>query len=126
MALEPSAGGHILIVEDYREVRESLAELLELEGYRVAVAANGQEALDHLLGGQLPRLILLDLMMPVMNGWEFRRRQKRDPSLASVPVVAVTGAVELAEPAVSIDAVGYLGKPVDVGMLLDLVKLHCQ
>jgi CheY-like chemotaxis protein len=82
--------GSILIVEDDLDIREALAEALGFEGYDVLLAENGQEALDVLRVGPLPHVILLDLLMPVMNGWEFRQEQLADPALAGIPVVVVS------------------------------------
>src|SRR5205823_6375304 len=73
------ASASILIVEDHADLRESLTEILEDEGYVVASAANGLDGLNYLQAHPPPRLILLDLKMPVMDGWEFRRRQQEDP-----------------------------------------------
>ena len=80
----------ILIVDDDKDVRSALAELLEGEGYAVTGAHNGQEALQLMRGGLHPAVILLDLMMPVMDGWDFRSEQERDPALCRVPVVIVS------------------------------------
>jgi CheY-like chemotaxis protein len=81
----------ILIVDDDIDVRRSLSDFLEDEGYSVAAASNGRIALDLLRGGGVrPAVILLDLMMPGMDGWDFRQAQLEDPALASVPVVVVT------------------------------------
>src|SRR4051812_39456009 len=81
----------ILIVEDDTELRETLGEILQEEGYHVAGVGNGREALDHLRQSDPPCLILLDLMMPVMSGWEFRDQQRQDPDLAGVPVAILSG-----------------------------------
>ena len=86
----PAARGRVLIVEDERDIREALAEALAYEGYDVAVAANGREALRALRGGPRPDVILLDLVMPEMSGWEFRQVQAHDPALAGIPVVVVS------------------------------------
>ena len=86
----------VLIVEDDEQVRDAIAEALQDEGYTVRIAANGREALDALGTGQNePRLILLDLAMPVMDGWEFLRERERHPRLAGIPVCAVTAAENL-------------------------------
>jgi len=82
----------ILVVEDDPDVRRALTELLASEGYKVAATADGGEALKTLRGGLRPAVILLDLMMPNCDGWDFRREQLEDPLFASVPVVLVTAA----------------------------------
>lgn len=115
----------ILIVEDDASLRETLADLLADEGYRVAEAANGQEALQRLRGAALPCIILLDLMMPVMNGWEFREHQRRDPALAGIPVAVVTGVRNTLDKVAALDAVGYFQKPIDIPALLETVSQYC-
>src|SRR5262245_24697691 len=82
--------GPILIVEDDADLRDMMAQLLTLEGFKTETVANGRDALEYLQKGDPPDLILLDLMMPVMDGWEFRRRQREDPALANVPVVVLS------------------------------------
>ena len=82
----------ILVVEDDPDVRRALTELLASEGYEVAATADGGEALQTLRGGLRPAVILLDLMMPNCDGWDFRREQLEDPAFATVPVVLVTAA----------------------------------
>src|SRR5690606_10740757 len=92
----------ILIVEDDPEIREALVELLESEGYWVDCKINGQDALDYLQeeasprGKGLPSIILLDLMMPVMDGWRFRAEQQKDPVLNQVPIVVMSADSNLA------------------------------
>src|SRR5262245_25567569 len=80
----------ILVVEDDEDTRLALTGLLEDEGYRTVGAAHGAEALRHLGTGERPQLILLDLMMPVMDGWEFRVAQKQNDALQSIPVIALS------------------------------------
>jgi CheY-like chemotaxis protein len=113
----------ILIVEDDADLREMMAQLLLLEGYQTAAAANGREALEYLRLNGIPKLILLDLMMPVMDGWEFRREQQRDPAIASVPVV-VLSALDHGR-ATDVSANEFLKKPLDFDRLLDLVRGYC-
>ncbi|PYQ78988.1 MAG: response regulator [Acidobacteria bacterium] len=81
----------VLIVEDDADLREMMAQLLSLEGFQAAAVANGSEALQYLHNGHIkPDVILLDLMMPVMDGWEFRRKQQADPAFADVPVIVLS------------------------------------
>lgn len=80
----------VLVIEDDPDVRNALAELLASEGYQVSASADGAEALDTLRGGLRPSVIVLDLMMPKVDGWDFRRAQLEDPALAAVPVVLLT------------------------------------
>ena len=81
---------NILVVDDDADLRQTLQLLLDDSGYRVTAAASGQAALDQLLAGARPDLILLDLMMPEMNGWQFLERARADASLAAIPVVIMT------------------------------------
>jgi CheY-like chemotaxis protein len=115
----------ILIVEDDASVREALAIFLEGEGYAVVEAGDGAEALAHLRTSEPVALILLDLMMPVMNGWEFRDAQTRDPRLASIPVVIITADTQAARKATAVGAAGCLLKPVEFPELLTYVDRFC-
>jgi CheY-like chemotaxis protein len=115
----------VLIVEDDADLRTMMAELLTLEGYTAAAVANGREALDYLLDGHdQPSVILLDLMMPVMDGWEFRRAMKDDPKLADLPVIVLSALDQSI--ARGVDSVAYLKKPLDFDRLLTLVRKHCE
>jgi CheY-like chemotaxis protein len=120
----PVAHCPVLIVEDDADLREMMAQLLTLEGFQAETAANGRDALEYLRRGDPPDVILLDLMMPVMDGWEFRRRQREDPALAKVPVV-VLSALD-ATRAVDLDEAAFLKKPLDFDRLLQLVRRYCQ
>jgi CheY-like chemotaxis protein len=100
-----------------------MAQLLSLEGYRAETAPNGRDALRYLECGDRPDVILLDLMMPVMDGWEFRRRQVADPTIATVPVV-VLSAVDPAR-AGDLGGAAFLKKPLDFDQLLALVRRFC-
>jgi CheY-like chemotaxis protein len=119
------ADHHILLVEDDADTRDSMSVLLRLEGYHVVGAANGQEALEHLRDDCKPCLILLDLAMPVLDGWGFRAQQQQDPSCASIPVVVVSADGSVSQKAGTLGAVDYLKKPVDIDSLLDILKRHC-
>jgi CheY-like chemotaxis protein len=114
----------VLIIEDDADLRETLAELLRLNGYSVQTAANGQDALQRLRSSDPPRLILLDLMMPVMNGWEFRNALANDPSLSQVPVVVLSGAAD-ASHAGGLPGDNHLIKPVTLETVLNAVQAHC-
>ena len=114
----------VLVVEDDPDVRSMISILLGLEGYDVSSAENGQEALDLLHAGQRPQLILLDLMMPVMNGWQFRAAQVRDPELADIPAVVISGGDRIAEHTRALGATDYLRKPIDLDVLLATVQRY--
>lgn len=117
---------NILIIEDEFLIRDALTEFLEEEGYRVAGAANGQEALVMLRKGLVPDLILLDLMMPVMSGMQFLNEQQSDARLASIPVVLLSADRNSQEKVLSLAPVEYLEKPVRLTDLLDTVERYCQ
>src|SRR5687768_13966257 len=97
----------VLIVEDNPEFRASIADLLAESGFTVAAAENGEEALGYLRVSRLPDLIVLDLMMPVMNGWAFAEELKRDPVLRRIPLVVVSALGEDEEALRRLDAVAY-------------------
>jgi len=112
----------VLVVEDDFDLRDALVPILEYEGHRVVSAANGKEALERLQTMPPPSLILLDLMMPVMNGEEFRAEQLRDPTLASIPVVVVSAHPGAEERARRIGAAGCVKKPFEIEDLLEQVR----
>jgi signal transduction histidine kinase len=111
-----ASGRTLLVVEDDVDIREALDGLLTMEGFRVTGCSNGREALDWLRASPKPDLILLDLMMPVMDGWQFRVAQKDDPELATIPVLALSA--DSTAKAAAIDAEAYLKKPVDYDTLI--------
>lgn len=125
MALANHPCPMILVVEDDNAIREVLTDVLESEGYQVLNAPNGQEAIRLLRSSTLPCLILLDLMMPVMNGWQFRDEQRQDPVLAPVPVVVISADSDLASKAAAINANDFLKKPIEINRLLDTVEQYC-
>ena len=113
---------NILIVEDDDEIRNALRFALESEGYKVFTAANGKEGLGILPQIARPCLILLDLMMPVMNGWEFANALEKDMVLAGIPVVIVTA---FSDQGASIKSKGIIKKPVDLDALFRIVRKWC-
>jgi CheY-like chemotaxis protein len=125
-AHEPDAEKCILIVDDDVDIRETIRDVLEDEGYRVIVASDGANALGLLRRGVVPRLILLDLMMPVMNGWEFREELQRDPALSAIPIVVLTGDGSAAAKAEALHAASYVRKPVDLEPLLACIARLCS
>lgn len=116
----------VLVVDDDADIREVLAEILTTRGYAVDAAESGEAALRALRAGPLPDLILLDLRMPDMNGWEFRRAQKGDPNLASVPVLVLSGGRIGSEKDPEIDAADVIAKPVDLEELARKVARHAR
>ncbi|WP_437289356.1 response regulator [Sorangium sp. So ce406] len=117
--------GRILVVEDDLDIRSILSQLLVFEGYDVEEAADGAEALALLRRDQPPALILLDLMMPVMDGWQLRAELQRDPALASIPVVIVSADVRAEQEASRLRVAGLLKKPLQIEPLLELVHRIC-
>jgi CheY-like chemotaxis protein len=108
----------ILVIDDDADIRDSLAELLRDEGYPVRCFANGATALEHLQRGACAALIILDLMMPGMNGWTFRELQQHDERLAAIPVIAMSAAADLEPP---VGETTLMSKPLDVDVFLDRV-----
>lgn len=114
----------ILIVEDEHDIRAVLTEILEDEGYAVASVPNGLEALMFLQEHR-PQLILLDLGMPVMTGWEFREQQRLNPTLADIPVIVMSATPHLSQTAAALHAANCLDKPIELSTLLGMVKQYC-
>lgn len=111
----------ILVVDDDFDVRDALAEILRDEGFEVATASDGNEALAWLRSQPPPGLILLDWMMPRCNGAQFRAQQQADPRLAAIPVVLLTADLRLTEKPTSVGALHILSKPVTLERLLEVV-----
>ena len=114
----------VLIVEDDADIRTTVAELLEDEGYHVASVANGLEALDCLRAAhELPDVILLDLMMPKMDGFQFRAEQRADARFSEIPVVLMTAAGDVATRANELQPRGFLKKPFkDIKAILEAIE----
>jgi len=114
----------VAIIEDDTEFRDMLRELLEEEKYRVVALSNGAEALETLRGDTLPNVILLDVSMPVMDGFDFLRFRNDDPQLAAVPVVLVTNAKPHERPTIGVNDV--VRKPIDIDEILFAIKRYCS
>jgi CheY-like chemotaxis protein len=114
----------LLVVEDDDDLRDIIRQVLSDANFEVETATHGGEALELLTRGCEPNLILLDLMMPVMNGWAFRERQLANPRLAAIPVLIMTAANNLDDAA--IDGVGLIRKPVNLQDLLNMVRAHAR
>jgi CheY-like chemotaxis protein len=122
MSLEKKSA-HILVVEDDPDIRESVVEILEDDGHVVTSAGDGREALDRLQSASpAPDLILLDLMMPVMSGYQFREEQLKLPAFAGIPVLIVTADVNARSKVESLQVAGFVQKPLKIQPLLDLVN----
>ena len=115
----------ILIVEDDEEIREILAEMLTERGYTVITARDGAEGLAAMREAPGPCVVLLDLMMPVMDGWALRAEMLADPALAKIPVVVVSGASDLERRSSRLQAASVLTKPVKWPVLLESVRAYC-
>jgi len=119
-------GHYILIIEDSRDEREAMTLTLQVEGYNVVAVAEGREALDYMRGAAPPPcMILLDLVMAGMNGWEFRAEQLRDSRLSPIPVIVSSGDGRVIERAFALGITEYSEKPIDFGALLGLVAHYC-
>jgi CheY-like chemotaxis protein len=115
----------IVIIEDDQDIRESIKDVLEAEGYAVAAFSNGKEAIEKLSACSDPCLILLDIMMPVMNGWEFLQARKAlGDTIVAIPVYIVS-ANATPEDVRRSNVEGYIKKPVDLDILLRIVHGHC-
>ena len=116
----------VLVVEDDESIRETLQEILQVEGYKVETATDGREALDRLAQAPLPSLILLDLMLPNVNGWQVIEELRQDPQTkgAAVPIVITSAAGDIAA-ATAKKVEGYLKKPIQLEQLLKTVEKFC-
>jgi CheY-like chemotaxis protein len=116
----------VLVVEDDADIRDSLAEVLDEDGFAVLTASNGREAFEVLQSASAkPSVILLDMMMPVMDGWEFRKAQRNDPELASIPVAVFSARPNIEAAARSVEAAAYFRKPLSIDHLIDTLDSLC-
>jgi CheY-like chemotaxis protein len=122
MTTTRSDGQYILIVEDDADLRSVEAEVLGSEGFQVRTASDGLEALEAIQTTGAPALILLDLRMPRLNGWDLAARLRSNEALRRVPIVVVAAHVAIAEEAASIGARAWLHKPVSIDHLLSVVR----
>jgi CheY-like chemotaxis protein len=112
----------VLVVDDDPDIREAVADVLSDEGYPIEMASNGREALDVLRAGKSkPHLILLDLMMPELDGWGFMAELEKLPELSSIPVIVFSAHGVNAETVATLKVCGFLRKPLRLQDLLDLV-----
>jgi CheY-like chemotaxis protein len=123
--MSPAHGKVILYVEDEIDTRDAVSFALEDQGYSVFGAANGQTALDYLRSSPPPCLILLDLMVPVLDGWQFMAVRAREPALMSIPVIIVSAHMSIQRQTTPLKAAGYLTKPIDMDVLLETVRRYC-
>ena len=116
------SGAPVLLVEDDPELRDALALVLQSAGYAVVTAGDGVQALDRLHDALRPRLVVLDLMLPVMDGFEFRVRQMEDPELAGIPVIVLSAGGDLTRKTVTMHPAACLMKPIEMDELLAHVR----
>jgi CheY-like chemotaxis protein len=122
-----AAAHRIFVVDDEEMIRDSIVEFLDDNGYEAVGAAHGRDALAKLAAsGPRPCLILLDLMMPVMDGRSFREEQLQTPELAAIPVVLFSAYRDVAKTAGELNAAGHLAKPLNLATLLQTVRRHCS
>lgn len=112
----------ILIIEDNEAIATALNEVLSDSGYEIEVACNGKEGLDHLINRALPDLIILDLFMPMMNGFEFRLRQMKIPYLSNIPIIVMSADACVRNRCKQMHIDHFLKKPFELGDLLEIVE----
>ena len=116
----------VMVVDDDPDAREAIATFLDCSGYDVACASDGGEAFGQLCDGFRPCLILLDLMMPRLSGFDFRRMQLADSALADIPVVVLSAAGDLARRTAHLATADVLNKPPDLTILAAVIARHCD
>jgi CheY-like chemotaxis protein len=118
--------GSILVVDDDEDLREAVTGALADEGYQVTGVGSAREALDYLRQGKPPSLILLDMMMPDMDGWELRLELKKQRATAEIPVVILSAHGKVRDAALALGAADYLRKPVRMESLLEVAERYCR
>ena len=124
------AGGHathtVLVVDDEPAIRQLLEDLLSAEGHAVLSATDGRSALQQLHSGARPCVILLDLMMPLLDGWQTAQQLRGDPELRTIPFAVIAANPRYEADAYRMGAAAWLGKPLDIAALLETVEQLCQ
>ena len=126
MTTEPLNRRDVLVIEDHAETRMLVTETLRDAGYTVMEAANGADCMAYLQAHPSQKVILLDLMMPVMTGWECRQWQRRTPALATIPVIVLSGVAAFSSRLTALDAQALLPKPFRPEDLLALVQRYVE
>ncbi|MBP9679824.1 MAG: response regulator [Bacteriovorax sp.] len=116
-------GKYLLIIEDNKDIQNVLKTALEIEGYLIFTANNGKEGLEQLSKMPIPCMVLLDLMMPIMNGWEFADEISRDIIYSSIPIVVVSA---FNDKNFNTEKNNYIQKPIDLDALLKTISKHCK
>jgi CheY-like chemotaxis protein len=117
---------HVLVIDDDLDIREAIAEILEEHGATVTTAVNGQDGLEKLRAGPRPDVVLLDLMMPVLDGRAFCERVRSEPELAGLRIVVLSAYREVEELARELGVVSVMPKPLDLPKLVELVERHSR
>jgi CheY-like chemotaxis protein len=120
-----TASKNVLVIDDDHDIRDLVVFYLNNNGYQAKGASNGEEAIAHLKTEAHTDLIILDLMMPVMDAWEFRNAQQQDPTIGQIPVVLISATDEVSYEVEPLAAVGFIRKPIDFNHLLATVEQHC-
>ena len=116
----------VLVIDDHADVVEAIGLYLKFHGHDAITATDGQQALGLLREGLRPCVIVLDLMMPGMDGFAFRAEQLADTTLAEIPVIVCSAAYDAGPAAERLHAAGFLSKPTQMGALLQLIREHCK
>jgi two-component system, chemotaxis family, chemotaxis protein CheY len=112
----------VLVIDDDKDVRETISQILEEEGYRVRTAIDGEDALERLRAEPLPRLVLLDLTMPVMDGRAFLARLRDESAFAQLPIVIISSGPDARRESAALGTAGYIAKPIELDHLLENVQ----